>query len=137
MYEKKQEGQVAGRFSEKRDAIIKNLKSRTDHPSADTLYADLRKEYPNISMGTVYRNLSELSDKGEILKLGAPERERYDGNTSPHNHFFCDKCGKITDICSAISLAGLSSAEKELGGKITSASITFHGICEKCLNKNK
>ena len=76
------------RFSSKRDAILDNLRSRKDHPTADMIYDDIRKIYPDISMGTVYRNLSDMCDTGLIIRLGVAGKERYDGDISLHTHFF-------------------------------------------------
>lgn len=121
------------RHSAQRDAILSNLRARTDHPTADMIYTDMRKIIPNISMGTVYRNLSDLCGSGAIIKIGAEGRERYDGNTSLHTHFFCERCGEVADIFSPLSLSGLKEAEKETGGKIKTASITFRGFCRRCL----
>lgn len=133
-------GNKMQRHSDRRDAILQNLRMRTDHPTADMVYDDIRKTIPSISMGTVYRNLSDLCSVGAIIKIGAEGRERYDGNTSTHTHFFCDGCGEVADIFSPLTLSGISSAEKETGGKIKTASITLHGLCKRCLedkNKNK
>jgi Fur family peroxide stress response transcriptional regulator len=126
------------RFSEKREAILKNMRSRKDHPTADMVYADIRKLYPDISMGTVYRDLSDLCDEGLIIKIGAAGKERYDGDVSLHTHFFCSGCGKVFDVFSPLSLRGLSAAEKETGGRIDTVSITLRGICRECIDdKNK
>ena len=59
---------AALKYSRQRESIKEFLRSRTDHPTADTVYENLRQIYPNISLGTVYRNLSLLSDIGEIRK---------------------------------------------------------------------
>ena len=126
------------KHSDRRDAILENLRSRTDHPTADMGYTSIREEYPQISLATVYRNLASLCAGGEIIALGAKGRERYDGNISPHNHFFCTVCGEVEDIMSPVEITGLRSAQEEIGGKITSANIVFRGICGKCLeNKTK
>lgn len=132
---KNQGGKMATiqKHSDKRDAILENLRSRTDHPTADMVYTSIRAEYPQISLATVYRNLASLCENGDIIALGAKGIERYDGNVSPHNHFFCTVCGEVTDIMSPVEITGLCAAQKETGGKITSASIAFRGICGKCL----
>ena len=129
---------TAQKHSDKRDAILENLRSRKDHPTADMVYTSIREEYPQISLATVYRNLASLCETGDIIALGAKGRERYDGNISPHNHFFCTVCGEVEDIMSPVEITGLRSAQEEIGGKITSANIVFRGICGKCLeNKTK
>ena len=124
------------RRSEKRDALLENLRRRYDHPTADMVYADMKKVFPNISLGTVYRNLSQLTEAGEIIKVGASGdgRERYDGHTEPHAHFFCDECGAVYDINEFIDV---SRIEREIGAKINSASNTLRGRCRVCLEKDK
>lgn len=63
--------------SRQRDALLANLASRTDHPTADELYFDLKQEFPNISLGTVYRNLAQLSESNAILKLTCGDRRPF------------------------------------------------------------
>ena len=82
------------KHSKQRDAIMEYLKSSHEHPTADTVYAALRKDHPNISLGTVYRNLALLSELGEINKLSTGNGpDRFDGDVHPHYHFVCKKCG--------------------------------------------
>lgn len=129
--------QTVQKHSDKRDAILQNMRSRKDHPTADMVYASIREEYPEISLATVYRNLAALCDSGDIIALGAKGKERYDGNVNYHNHFSCTQCGAVEDIMSHVEITGLDQVEDEIDGKITSASIVFRGICGKCLDKIK
>ena len=124
------------RYSKQREAILSNLRSRYDHPTADMIYADLKQENPKLSLGTVYRNLSLLCEAGEILKVGAAMdgKERYDGHTHPHAHFFGERCGDVYDITAYFDVCAI---EKEIGAKINYASNTLRGICRKCLDKQK
>ena len=100
------------KYSRQRESIKEFLMTRRDHPTADVVYDNMKIIYPNISLGTVYRNLSLLSDIGEIRKLsnfgGA---DHFDGNTEPHSHFMCTECGCVQDHrlqCSFLrSLRGL------------------------------
>ena len=76
--------------SKQRESIKKFLISRYDHPTAETVYMNIKEEFPNISLGTVYRNLSLLADIGEIQKLSTGiGPDRFDGNPKPHYHFIC------------------------------------------------
>ena len=120
------------KHSKQREAILKNLRSRYDHPNADMIFASIREEIPNISLGTVYRNLALLTETGEILKIGPAEdgKERYDGHTHPHSHFFCEDCGRIEDISEFFNAEHL---EQELHIKIHEANITLKGTCQACL----
>jgi len=121
------------KHSHKRDAICEVLKAKRDHPTADMICERVRERYPEISLATVYRNLSQLCSDGTIIKIGAAGRERYDIDTSDHTHFFCDECGEVYDIFSDLGFSGLESAESEIGGKISFAHITFRGKCKNCI----
>ena len=81
---------AALKYSRQREAIKSFLMMRSDHPSADTVYQNIRQIYPHISLGTVYRNLSLLADIGEIKKLpGIAGADHFDGRTDRHCHFIC------------------------------------------------
>ena len=76
------------KYSRQREAIKNYLASTRNHPTADSVYMHVKKEFPNISLGTVYRNLNLLSELGEIVKITAPDGgDRFDGHTEPHNQF--------------------------------------------------
>ena len=85
------------RFSKRRQCILDNLESRTDHPTAEMVYSSVRKEIPNISLGTVYRNLKDLASEYQILSFTQNGKEHFDGNNHPHIHVCCYLCGKIED----------------------------------------
>ena len=123
------------KHSHKRDAICEVLRATKDHPTADMIYERVREKYPEISLATVYRNLSQLCAEGDIIKIGANGRERYDIDTSAHTHFFCDECGEVYDVFSDMKLLGITKAENEIGCKIDTAHITFHGHCKNCVTK--
>lgn len=87
------------KHSQQRDAILAYLKASRDHPTADMIYTAIRREYPNISLGTVYRNLVQLEEMGEIQKITMRDQpDRYDGNVTSHYHFICRECGRIYDL---------------------------------------
>lgn len=80
--------------SKQRESIKKFLISRYDHPTAETVYMNIKEEFPNISLGTVYRNLSLLADIGEIQKLSTGiGPDRFDGNPKPHYHLSARNAG--------------------------------------------
>lgn len=122
------------KYSRQRESIKKFLMTRTDHPTAETIYENLRREYPKISLGTVYRNLSLLTDIGEIrtISTGAGP-DRFDGNTKPHYHFICKRCGRVIDL----KMQGLEHinllAQHEFSGCIEEHTVFFYGCCEKCM----
>lgn len=86
------------RKSKQRDAIVAELKSRYDHPTAMELYFSVREIIPNLSLGTLYRNLSQLEQCGQIIKIHDETQDRFDGNPLPHAHFKCNSCGKVYDV---------------------------------------
>ena len=122
------------KHSRQREAILLNLSKRYDHPTAETVYLDIKREFPNISLGTVYRNLSLLSDLGEIQKIpvgGGPDR--FDGNPVPHYHFSCRKCKCVLDLDMAQQEQLNELAGKNFPGRIEEHSILFTGICPNCM----
>ena len=108
------------------------LCSTTEHPTAEQIYVQVRKTIPNISLGTVYRNLALLEDSGKVRRvISGHDAEHFDANMSEHHHFVCSRCGAIIDVMfddpGLIDLAG-----ERLHGCITGCDIVFHGICECC-----
>lgn len=122
------------RKSKQRDAIINNLRSRYDHPTAMELYLSVREEIPNLSLGTLYRNLSQLEECGMVLRISDGTTDRFDGNTNPHAHFKCSSCGKVYDLMSFKNDSITFS--DEIVGKVTNYSLMAFGICKNCDNLN-
>lgn len=124
--------------SRQRDAIMSFLQSRTDHPSADSIYVHMRQIMPNISLGTVYRNLSLLCELGQVRKIPCDDKvDRYDARVVPHNHFICDKCGCVMDL-EMDSVDHIKEiATENFAGQISSYSLFFHGMCEDCINQEE
>ena len=123
------------KHSKQRDSIKAYLASTTKHPTADTVYLHVREKFPHISLGTVYRNLNLLADIGEAVKITTPDGAvRFDGNTQPHYHVLCTKCGSVIDL----EMEALTSidkiAENHFPGKIESHTALFFGVCEDCLD---
>lgn len=128
--------EVKTKYSRQREAILKLLKDRIDHPTADTLYEDVRKVIPNISLGTVYRNLAMLSKNGDILKISmADGSDRFDGNVMPHYHFTCNKCGAVSDIHMPQAEELNKNAACYADGVIENHFIMFNGCCNACMCK--
>ena len=118
----------------KRDAILDCLKSTDVHPSADWVYARLKPDFPDISLGTVYRNLALFKQQGKIISLGTVNGvERFDGNTDPHVHFICSQCDGITDLPQMqVPQALCSQAAAETGGQVNTCCLSFTGLCRRC-----
>ncbi len=120
------------KYSRQRESILNNLNSRKDHPTADELYRDLKEEMPNLSLGTLYRNLSLLTDNGTILKFHCGTSDRFDGNNNLHYHLICENCNRLYDIEHS-PLSDLNSLfNKDYKGKIKSHMLVFYGLCENC-----
>jgi len=119
--------------SKQREAIMAFLKTRKDHPTADTVYQEIRNSIPNISLGTVYRNLSLLSERGEILRLACDGKvDRFDADIHPHYHFICRSCGCVQDIKLPYSQQIDQQASENFDGIITKHSLLFEGLCKDC-----
>jgi len=122
------------KFSKQREAILSELKSRSDHPTADELYLSLKKEMPSLSLGTVYRNLSAFHKENLVLKLPAGTAVRFDGDVSEHYHLFCEKCERMYDLNLPVFEKLNSTASIGYDGEIKSHLLIFLGICPKCKN---
>ena len=124
------------KYSRQRESIKEFLMTRKDHPTADVVYENMKKIYPNISLGTVYRNLSLLSEIGEIQKLsnfgGA---DHFDGCITPHCHFMCTCCGQVLDLETENMENLPEKVSRDFSGRITGCDVRFFGLCENCVNK--
>ncbi len=120
-------------YSKQRDEITKYLKSVYSHPSAETIYENVKLKIPNISLGTVYRNLDTLVSLGEIKRIRlSGASDRFDGDTSSHYHAICTVCGRVDDIHLKDELVLDKKVEQLLNCKILSHEIIFHTICPYC-----
>lgn len=121
------------KYSRQREAIKEYLLHSKEHPTADTIYMDIRETYPNISLGTVYRNLNLLVEKGEIIRLiGMDGSDHYDSDTRDHYHFICNKCKRVVDIEMESIDSIIDIANKSFPGKIEGHVTYFYGKCNKC-----
>ena len=124
------------KYSRQRESIKEFLMTRKDHPTADVVYENMKKIYPNISLGTVYRNLSLLSDIGEIQKLSSfGGADHFDGCVTPHCHFMCTCCGQVLDMQTEDMDDLTAKVNKGFPGKITGYDVRFFGLCDNCMNK--
>lgn len=128
---------MAQKYSRQREIIRNFMRDRTDHPTADVVYMNVRKEIPNISLGTVYRNLMLLAQTGELAKVEVGDGTvHFDPLTDEHGHFICEDCGTVSDLFFDCDDALTKKAEQEMpGAKINSRTITFRGLCPACAKK--
>ena len=120
-------------FSKQRELILNYILNSHEHLTADTIYADLKKDNPELSLGTVYRNLTKLTEIGAIKKVSLPNQvDKFDKNLEPHAHFICDECGSITDINIPEVDKFLNKISKDEDISIRKYDITLNGTCKKC-----
>lgn len=114
------------------EVIWRALKDELSHPTADQIYDRVRKEIPNISLGTVYRNLQKLAADGNIQVLNIERTQHFDPILERHPHFICESCSSVYDV----SLERREEAEAfhlpDTGFTVTSHQLSLYGTCETC-----
>ncbi|MFI3228736.1 MAG: transcriptional repressor [Bacillota bacterium] len=119
-------------------AVLKVVHSSCDHPTAETIFMRAKADVPNISLGTVYRLLGQLSSASKIKHIQiAGGADRYDRTLSMHAHMSCKHCGTIVDIGDKIFAGVLAAIEQGKHIKIDSAEVLFSGVCEQCLKEEE
>jgi Fur family peroxide stress response transcriptional regulator len=120
--------------SKQRNKILDVVRSTSIHPSADWVFHEVRKEIPNISLATVYRNLNLLVESNEISEVLCDGQLRFDANKNEHFHFICRSCKGIFDI----DETRVESPEFKLprGYLVENVKIDFYGLCPNCQSKN-
>lgn len=126
------------KHSRQREMIKDFLMSRKDHPTADVVYMNVRQQNPNISLGTVYRNLTLLADIGEIQRLRLGDGvDHFDADISKHYHFICNHCSRVIDL-EMDDIDSISDvASRKFSGLITGHITYFCGLCEDCMKETK
>ena len=126
--------------SRKREAMLAALRATTEHPTAEMLYNTLKPEYPELSLGTVYRNLSLFAEEGDAMSVGVFRgQERFEARTEPHAHLHCAQCGLVIDV----PLPGepetqlCALAQSATDAQVLGCSITFTGLCKTCQQADK
>ena len=120
------------RSSKQRDAVLAVVKAACDHPTADMIFERVREQIPNISLGTVYRNLGQLKDEGLITIVESSDTKvHYEGNLSDHIHFLCKNCHNITDV---FCKTQVPAALNDMGLQVESAKTVYYGLCKACRN---
>ena len=123
----------------KRNAILTCLRASKAHPSAETLFVELKSEIPDISLATVYRNLSLFKKQGLAISVATVDGiERFDGNTQPHVHFICNDCSAVIDLEDmTVPQSLIQAAAKCSGGRVAACQLSFSGQCAECISKNQ
>lgn len=121
------------KYSKQREMIFNCIKDNPMHLTADAIYEILKKENPNLSLGTVYRNLSQLAEHKMIQKVSiAGFPDRFDGTLQDHFHFLCLECGDIQDIFINELFEVTKLVEDQAHVEVKSLDMSFRGICNKC-----
>ena len=121
------------RDTKQREAILKVLRNTKSHPTADQIYDDVRKGIPNISKGTVYRNLQVLQQDGLISVLNITgTQSRYETKQESHYHFRCERCSRVFDLDGPVIDELDDKVAKKTGFKVSHHQMEFHGLCKEC-----
>ena len=121
------------KYSRKREAILEKVRSTDSHPTAEWVYTQLKPDIPDISMATVYRNLSAFVEDGTVVSLGViGGQEHFDGCVVPHPHFVCSKCGRVIDIDQRLDPYADSAVREQFQLDVTHHELVFYGLCEDC-----
>ncbi len=119
-------------FSKQRNSILDYLKNTKEHPTAERIYSDLKPSLPNLSLATVYRNLGRLCETGEVVRLAAGGKtDRFDADTSDHQHFVCTSCGEVSDLFFQLPADILN---ENLGERFSPHHyrLFVYGLCKRC-----
>jgi len=121
------------RATKQRYAILELLEGVRSHPTADWIYDEVRKKMPNISKGTVYRNLKVLEEEGKIAELNLSGTvSRFEMQQKRHYHFRCEKCGRVFDLEEPVNTDLDDRVAKRTGLKIHYHQLEFRGLCHDC-----
>jgi len=123
--------------SRKRQAMLDILCSSFEHPTAEMLYKQLKPMFPELSLGTVYRNLGILAEEGLVTSVAHVKgQERYDARTAPHAHFVCRCCGGVSDLDLPDVVSNMyGGIEDKYGFEAEGYSLSISGICACCRGK--
>lgn len=121
------------RLTPQRKAILAVLSQSSKHPDASWIYQEVRKQIPHISLGTIYRNLNQLSEAGLITELDIGRASHWDGRTGDHYHVVCRRCERIIDLDSDVLACDVENEVAEATGfSIEAHHLWLEGICPSC-----
>lgn len=124
------------RYSKQRDEILKIVLDSYDHPTVKTIYQKARKLIPNISLGTVYRNLNLLVETNKIRRIYMEDsNDRFDKILINHSHICCIKCGEVSDLDNNLVNIDYDKIKYETGFKVTDSNFNIKGICQNCIKE--
>lgn len=119
------------RYSRQRELVMQKVEALCDHPTAEEIYGEAIKECPNISLGTVYRNLNSLVEAGRVRRVSIPgQADRFDHTLPWHSHLYCTVCGSVTDA--DVDEKQVMKLVKNQKGKVRDCAVVLLGVCEEC-----
>jgi len=114
-------------------AVWEVVSAAHDHPTADDVYARVRRMLPRVSLGTVYRNLQKLVAQRRVRVVQLVDRAaRYDGMMQDHDHFLCERCGAVTDVIRTEAVTPDNQVLDRAGYAVRAHALTFYGLCPAC-----
>ena len=120
------------RNSKQRSRVLEAVQNSGTHPTAEYIFDTLRKQDPNISLGTVYRNLDILCKLGKLAKVGRMDGpEAFDRNPQPHYHLCCTRCGAVVDL-PVPYMEHVDQTARNMGCKVTAHRLILDGLCPQC-----
>ena len=122
--------------TKQRQMVYEFVSTSYDHPTADEVFRAVRAEMPNISLGTVYRNLGVLTELGKIRKIAVPGQADHFDRVGPwHDHMVCEHCGRMFDITLEAHPPLAEQLEAQSGMQVTGYSLVASCICADCAKK--
>jgi Fur family peroxide stress response transcriptional regulator len=126
------------RETKQREAVLRVLRNTKSHPTADWIYEEVKKEIPNISKGTVYRNLQVLQEKGAVSELNLNGTlSRFEAKQESHYHFRCEQCGQVIDVEQPVDRDLDQMVARRTGLKISYHQLEFRGVCRDCQQQSR
>jgi Fe2+ or Zn2+ uptake regulation protein len=122
----------ARRNTRQLEVIWETIKDDTSHPTADQIYARVRKDLPNVSLGTVYRNLQKLVAAGKLQVLTLGRLQRFDPLVQHHQHLICEHCSRVYDVLIEAKQDITPTKLPHEGFTVTSHQLSFYGTCKHC-----
>jgi Fur family peroxide stress response transcriptional regulator len=124
------------RRTPQRLAIIEFLSGNSSHPSAEEIHAALLRQFPTLSLATVYNTLEALRERGEIVEVGLdPAKKRFDPTPETHHHLICVRCKKIVDIPE--KFYPVLTEHEKVGFQVLRSRVEFYGLCPQCQSQKK
>jgi Fur family peroxide stress response transcriptional regulator len=121
------------RETKQREAILSVLRNTKAHPTADQIYDEVRKKIPNVSKGTVYRNLRVLQEDGAVTELNLNGTlSRFEAKQAGHYHFRCEQCGRVFDLDEPVNYELNERVSKITGFTVSYHQTEFRGLCKDC-----